>query len=227
MTALAKVARPFIQDSISEGPATLDTAIAELPRQRPFLANTQGLFHDLRPGAQALRGAAPVLADALTIGTPTLRRVVALNERLKPLLREVQTFSEDPMVPRGLNALTGALTSLRPTLDYLTPAQTKCNYIALWFRNISSLLSEGDKNGTWQRFIIVPAPNGPNSEGTASAKPANGPGQDNHLHSNPHPNTMSPGQPKECEAANENYVAGKTIIGNVPGTQSATTESTR
>jgi virulence factor Mce-like protein len=222
--ALRRVARPFIQESISEGPATLDTAIAELPRQRPFLLNTEHLFAELRPGARALRGAAPVLADTLEVGTPTLRRSVAFNKRLEPLLRELQDFSEDPMVPRGLQALTGALRSLKPTLDYLAPAQTKCNYIALWFRNIGSLLSEGDKNGTWQRFIIVPAPEGPNSEGTPSAKPADGPGTANHLHTNPYPNTMAPGQPKECEAANEDYIEGKTVLGNVPGTQSATTE---
>lgn len=227
MAALRKVARPYIQESISEGPETLDTAIAELPKQRPFLLNTQHLFAELRPGVRALRGAAPELSAALTVGTPTLRRSVALNKRLKPLLRELQTFSEDPMVPRGLRALTGTLRSLKPTLAYLTPAQTKCNYVALWFRNIGSLLSEGDKNGTWQRFIIVPAPNGPNSEGTPSAKPANGPSEDNHLHTNPYPNTRAPGQPKECEAANEDYIKGKTILGNVPGTQSATTESTR
>jgi hypothetical protein len=225
--ALREVARPYIQDSISEGPETLDTAIAELPRQRPFLLNSQHLFAELRPGVRALRGAAPELSAALTIGTPTLRRSVALNRRLKPLLRELQTFSEDPMVPRGLRALTGTLRSLKPTLAYLTPAQTKCNYVALWFRNIGSLLSEGDKNGTWQRFIIVPAPNGPNSEGTPSSRPANGPNEDNHLHTNPYPNTQAPGQPKECEAANEDYLAGKTVLGNVPGTQSATTESTR
>ena len=224
--ALRRVARPFIQESITEGPPTLDTAIAELPRQRPFLLNSERLFAELRPGARALRGAAPDLAAALVVGTPTLRRSVALNKRLEPLLRELQAFSEDPMVPRGLQALTGALKSLRPTLDYLGPAQTKCNYIALWFRNIGSLLSEGDKNGTWQRFIIVPAPNGPNSEGTPSAKPANGPNRDNHLHTNPYPNTQAPGQPKECEAANEDYLAGKTVLGNVPGTQSATTEGT-
>jgi virulence factor Mce-like protein len=224
--ALRTVARPFIQDSISEGPATLDTGIRELPRQRPFLLNTQRFFAELRPGVRALRGAAPDLSAALTVGTPTLRRSVALNRRLKPLLRELQTFSEDPMVPRGLIALTGTLKSLRPTLAYLTPAQTKCNYVALWFRNIGSLLSEGDKNGTWQRFIIVPAPNGPNSEGTASAKPADGPGTDNHLHANSYPNTQAPGQPKECEAGNEDYIVGKTVIGNVPGTQSSTTEPT-
>jgi hypothetical protein len=130
------------------------------------------------------------------------------------------------MVPRGLKATTAALTSLRPTLDYLAPAQTQCNYLALWFRNIGSLLSEGDKNGTWQRFIIVPAANGPNSEGTPSAKPANGPGQDNHLHTNPYPHTAAPGQPKECEAANEPYAIGKTVLGNPAGTQSAKTEPT-
>jgi virulence factor Mce-like protein len=226
MAALSKVARPYIQDSISEGPATLDTAIAELPRQRPFLVNSTGLFRELRPGVRALRDSAPELSAALRVGTPTLRRSVALNRRLEPLLRELQTFAEDPMVPRGIRALTGTLRSLRPTLDYLAPAQTKCNYLALWFRNIGSLLSEGDKNGTWQRFIIVTAPNGPNSEGTPSAKPANGPGPDNHLHTNPYPNTRAPGQPKECEAANEPYLSGKNVIGNVPGTQAAHTEPT-
>jgi virulence factor Mce-like protein len=226
MAALRKVARPFIQESISEGPATLDTAIAELPHQRPFLVNTQGLFHDLRPGIAALASAAPDLSAALTIGTPTLRRSVALNRRLEPLLRELQRFAEDPMVPRGLQALTGGLNSLKPTLDYLAPAQTKCNYITLWFRNVSSLLSEGDRNGTWQRFIIVATPQGPNAEGGPSSGPANGPTPENHLHTNPYPNTRAPGQPKECEAANEPYRAGRTVIGNVSGTQSATTEDT-
>jgi virulence factor Mce-like protein len=226
MAGLRTVARPFIQDSITGGPPALDTAIAQLPRQRPFLANSEGLFRELRPGVRALRGAAPDLSAALQVGTPTLRRSVALNRRLEPLLRELQTFSEDPMVPRGVQALTGALRSLDPTLAYLTPAQTKCNYVALWFRNIGSLLSEGDANGTWQRFIIVTAPNGPNSEGQASAKPADGPGQDNHLHTNPYPNTQAPGQLKECEAANEPYAAGRTVIGNVGGTQSSTTEKT-
>jgi virulence factor Mce-like protein len=222
--ALREVARPYIQESITEGPPTLDTAIAELPRQRPFLINATGLFRELRPGVNALRTAAPELSRALVVGTPTLRRSVALNRRLEPLLLELQTFAEDPMVPRGLRALTGALRSLKPTLDYLAPAQTKCNYIALWFRNIGSLLSEGDKNGTWQRFIIVAAPDGPNSEGKQASAPANGPSRENHLHTNPYPNTQSPGQPKECEAGNETYDAGVTVVGNDPGTQQGTTE---
>ena len=44
--------------------------------------------------------------------------------------------------------------ALNPTLANLTPAQTTCNYITLWFRNIASLLSDGDANGTWQRLQV-------------------------------------------------------------------------
>ncbi|MDQ3871468.1 MAG: hypothetical protein M3301_07635, partial [Chloroflexota bacterium] len=98
-------------------------------------------------------------------------------------------------------------------------------YMTLWFRNTASLLSEGDRNGTWQRFIIILTPQGPNNEGGPSSAPASGPG-DNFLHTNPYPNVGAPGQPKECEAANEPYIRGRTVIGNVPGTQSNTTEAT-
>jgi virulence factor Mce-like protein len=224
MAALASVARPYIQQSITTARPALDSAIRNFPLQRPFLLNTQLLFHDLRPGVRALRTAAPALSRALVIGTPVLGQTVALNRRLKPLLRELRTFSEDPMVSRGLRAATGTVSTLKPTLRFLAPAQTQCNYVTEWFRNVSSLLSEGDANGTWQRFIIVPTPNGPNSEGGQAAKPADGPTVENHLHTNPYPNTASPGQPKECEAGNEPYIVGKTITSNVPGTQAGRTE---
>jgi len=222
--ALRVVARPYIQESISEGPETLDAAIEGFPVQRPFLANTEGLFRELRPGANALRTAAPELADALEFGTPVLRRSPAFNERLASLLTELEAFAEDPLVPRGIRRLNETVDTLNPTLQFLAPTQTTCNYVAEWFRNISSLLSEGDRNGTWQRFIIVANPQGPNNEGGPSSAPANGPTLENHLHSNPYPNTAAPGQPRECEAGNEPYVAGRTVTSNVPGTQSAVTE---
>ena len=96
-------------------------------------------------------------------------------------------------MPRGIRRLTDTVRTLNPTLQYLAPAQTTCNYIALWFRNIASLLSEGDVNGTWQRFIIVATPQGPNNEGGPSSAPADGPTLENHLHTNPYPNTAAPG----------------------------------
>jgi virulence factor Mce-like protein len=224
MAALAKVARPYIQQSITNGRPALDTAIRDLPQLRPFLANTQGLFHDLRPGVRALRTAAPALSSALVTGTPVLHDMPPLNRRLASLLKELQTFSEDRMVRRGLRGLTGTLSTLKPTLNFLAPVQLQCNYVTLWFRNVSSLLSEGDSNGTWQRFIVVATPSGPNNEGQEASRPANGPNPDNHLHADPYPHTASPGQPKECEAGNEPYLVGRTVTSNPPGRQPASTE---
>jgi virulence factor Mce-like protein len=224
--ALADVA-PFIQDSISEGPPTLDEAIRDFPFQRRFLANNEGLFRELQPGVRALRRAAPDLAEALRIGTPTLIRSQILNLRLIPLFQSLERFANDPQVPLGVRRLTQLMRSLDPTVAHLTPAQTTCNYLALWFRNVASLLSEADANGTWQRFIVVVAPSGPNNEGGPSSAPANGPSQENHLHTNPYPNTASPGQPRECEAGRESYAIGQTTIGNVPGNQGTGTERTR
>ncbi len=51
-TALDRVARPFIQDSITEGRPTLDAAIRSFPLQRPFLRNSELLFEELQPGRE-------------------------------------------------------------------------------------------------------------------------------------------------------------------------------
>jgi virulence factor Mce-like protein len=227
MGALDTVARPYIQDAITNGKPALDAGIKGMPIQRPFLADTEGLMRDLQPGVRALRTAAPALSDALGAGIRVLPKTPPLNKRLESLLQELQRFSDDPLVPRGINDTNELVKTAAPIVNFIAPAQTVCNYATLWFRNISSLLSEGDRNGTWQRFIIVTTPQGPNNEGGPSSAPANGPGEDNHLHTNPYPNTAAPGQPKECEAGNEPYLRGRTIVTNVPGTQQAATERTK
>ena len=226
-SALADVARPFIQDSISNGPPALNTAIRTLPFQRVFLANTEQLVRDLQPGVRALSRAAPAVSEALTVGTPALLRSVALNRRLQATFRTIQAFSEDPRVSLGLGDLTSTVQLLNPSLKSLAPVQLTCNYITLWFRNVSSLLSEGDSNGTWQRFIVIALPTGPNNEGGPSSAPANGPEPANHLHNNPYPNVGAPGEDNECEAANEKYLAGQTVVGNVPGNQGTAHDQTK
>jgi virulence factor Mce-like protein len=226
-SALADVARPFIQESISNGPPALNTAIRTFPFQRVFLANTEQFVRDLRPGIRALSRAAPAVSEALTVGTPALLRSVALNRRLETTFRTIQAFSEDPRVSLGLGDLTSTVQLLNPSLKSLAPVQLTCNYITLWFRNVASLLSEGDNNGTWQRFIVIALPAGPNSEGSPSSAPANGPDTANHLHNNPYPNVGAPGEDNECEAANEKYLAGQTVLGNVPGNQGTAHDQTK
>jgi len=211
--------RADYQQSIENAPSALDAAIQSFPAQRPFLANSEALFRELAPGVRALRTAAPDLADAFELGTGSLRRSVAFNRRLEPTFEALQEFAEDELVELGVRDLTNLATILKPTISKLAPVQTTCNYVTLWFRNVASLLSEGDENGTSQRFIIVAAPEGKNNEGGPSNAPANGPETDNYLHTNPYPNTASPGQEQECEAANETYIDGQTVIGNVPGNQ--------
>jgi ABC-type transporter Mla subunit MlaD len=223
-TALAGVADPSIEDTIANTPPAEEAGIRGFPEQRAFLANTSGLLRELRPGVAVLPSTLPDLADALELGTPALRRSPALSRRLQRLFVTLADFSTDPIVRLGVDRLRDTAQTLRPTLAFLTPVQTTCNYLTLWFRNIGSLLSEGDHNGTWQRFIIINTPQGPNSESGPSSGPADGPTPDNFLHANPYPNTASPGQTDECEAGNEDYLAGQQVIGNVPGNQGTKTD---
>jgi virulence factor Mce-like protein len=233
-TALASVARPFLQETISESPASEEVAIRDFPRQRPFLRNQTALFRELRPGVATLPRSAPILADAFEAGTDVLPRTERLNEDLADVFEALADFSQDPLVRQGVDQLTRLSSSLRPTLRFLTPAQTVCNYATLWFRNAASLLSDGDPNGTWQRFQVVAAPSvrasgiyGPNNEGMPSSAPANGPQVENHLHLNPYPNTAAPGQVRECEAGNERFARGQTVVGNAPGNQGTRTSGQR
>jgi virulence factor Mce-like protein len=226
--ALASVSRPFIQETISETPPTLDVATQTLPRIRPFLQHSAALFSDLRPGAAALRATAPELAAALERGAAVLPDAPELNEQLPPTAESLEAFGDDPDVVAGIAASTQTFDFLSPTLRFVTPAQSVCNYATLLLRNSSSLLSIGDGIGTTQRFIVMAPPTGPNNEGSPSSAPANGGGDPiNFLHSNPYPNTAAPGQPRECEAGNEPYIPGRTVIGNVPGNQGIQTEGQR
>jgi virulence factor Mce-like protein len=225
-SAFAAIAKPYLQDSISGGPPAEQAAIDELPKQRPFLKNSTELFADLRPGIAALSGAAHDLSDAFTVGVPALKESVQLNKRLKPTFSALESFAKDPLVKLGVDDLNSTATIANPLFAAITPSQTVCNYWTLLFRNAASVLSEGDTNGTGQRFMIVATPQGPNAEGGPSSAPANGPTEDNYLHSNPYPDTASPGQTRECEAGNEVYAAGRQVIGNDPGNQGLNTQKT-
>jgi ABC-type transporter Mla subunit MlaD len=236
IAAFADVARPFLQETIRRGPAGMQTAIETFPQIRPFFKSTERFFAELQPGARALRRSAPTLADAFTIGVKGLQGSPALNRRLSTFLGDLEDFATDPLVPIGFKDLIETVRSLDPLISHVAPAQTVCNYMSLFFRNAASLLSDGDQNGTWLRFMVITTPVGvdggpaPNGEGGPSGQPANGGGRKidnidpNFLHVNPYPNTAAPGQERECEAGNETYAPGKQAIGNVPGNQGIETD---
>jgi virulence factor Mce-like protein len=224
--AFAAVSRPYIQDTISKSPETEDTAIRTLPVIRPLLKNTAALFSDLRPGFAALRPVSYDVMRSVTVGVKALRMSPEFNAQLDPTAQALLDFNNNANVREGLDDLDAFFGQAQPLLAHIGPAQSVCNYATLLFRNVANHLAFGDGAGTWQRFIPLDPPTGPNNEGSPSDGPANGGGEAaNFLHANPYPNTASAGQsPRECESANETYIAGQQVIGNVPGDQGIVTE---
>ncbi len=219
-TALAEVARPFIQESISEGPPTEETAIETLPQIRTLLANSTALFNDLQPAAVALRQTSPTIAASLEAGAPVLAKSEQLNRQLAPTFEALLRLTNNGAARAGITAATLATDQLGPAARFIAPAQTVCNYGGILAENFNGVFTGGNNLGAWQRFIVFDVPKGPNSEGSPSSGIANGGGDDkNFLHSNPYPNTAAPGQTRECEAGNEPYQTGKVVFGNVPGNQ--------
>ncbi len=221
--AFARVSRPYIQETISQGPETLDVANEDLPALRPFFRNSERFFAALKPGAKALGETSPTIAAALRAGIPVLNETPTFNAQIPPTADALLAFQGAPGVFNGLDLLIDTNDLLKPAIRFIAPAQTTCNYLTLAFRNLASASSEGNPLGNWLNAIGFEAPQGPNSEGGPASAPANGPDRLNHLHTNPYPNTASPGQPEECEAGNEKYKPGVTVIGNTPGNQGTST----
>ena len=226
--AFARVSRPFIQEPIEKSPPTLDEVNADLPAIRPFLRDSARFFTALRPGVKALAKTSPVIAESLHAGIPVLNASPVLNNQLQPTAEALLDFQEAPGVFNGLDLLIDTNRQLKPSLAYITPSQTVCNYWSLTFKFLANANSQGNGLGNWLQFISFAPPEGPNSESTFAAAPANGDPADpkklkNHLHYNPYPKTAAPGQGNVCEAGNEKYVKGQTVIGNAPELWGTTT----
>jgi virulence factor Mce-like protein len=213
--AFARVSRPFIQETIEKSAPTEDVVNAALPSLRPFLHNSARFFTALQPGAKALADTSPVIAESLHAGVPALNTSPVLNAQLLPTAEALVDFQNAEGVFNGLELLTDTNRLLKPSLTFITPAQTTCNYITLAFQNLVLSTSGGNANGNWLNFISFTPPEGPNSEAGPSSGVADGP-IGNHLHFNPYPNTGAPGQPNGCEAGNEEFTPGKTVIGKAP-----------
>jgi virulence factor Mce-like protein len=199
-------------EAISETPATESVATRVFVNVRPVVADTAAFVRAAAPGVRLLGPTSRRLSDALDVGVPVLRRAAGLADRLGRTLRALEGLVRDPATGGSIRKLTVVVSSLEGTLRFANPFQVRCNYLGLWTRNASSVVSEGDGNGTWFRFIPVAQ----TSETFQTDRPAP------ELHVNQYPFT---GQNGECEAGNEPYLPGQRI-GNPPGRQPGGTEAT-
>lgn len=235
-SAFASV-REQLKETIRLGPAALQTATDEFPKQAAFMDHSTELFRRLRPAFASLSAAAPGLATAVTDGVPALKRAPELNKRVGDTLDAVDAFGQDQRVLTGISNIARTAGILDEPVAHITPAQTRCNYITLMTRNLWSALSDTSTIGSAARINVVVLPVAENSEGGPASAPANSdppptpPGllpmmsdSNNRLNSNPNPNTAAPGQVQECEAGRETFSADRPQIGNVPGNQGLVTE---
>jgi virulence factor Mce-like protein len=241
--AWASVA-PSLEQAIEGGAPALQQATYSLPYEAPFMEKSAEFMRLLRPTASGLRTIAQPLAHALGEGAVNLSAATALNTELANAAKAFQAFAQNPVVTLGLEDLTQTTTLGNPLVAGLAPEQVTCNYLTLGLRNFASLLSENIGVGTLARVLPVLSPDGVNAEGFPSSAPASGPSidrapgvfgkagevgppiNDNHLHYNPYPNVAGPGQPQECEAGNETYAIGQTVIGHAPGNAGTAHEAT-
>lgn len=212
--ALATVT-PELQATISGLPPTEAIGTHALAVARPVLHDARALVHDIRPGTRVLASAASSLHATVRTGIPVVRRALGLSARLNTTLEAVDALASDPRTTGALDRFLPTLQSALPTVRFIAPFQTTCNYLGLWTRNVNSTISEGDDSGTWFRTLVV--------ANTDEAKATAGPAP--NLHANPYGNTAAPGQTHECEPGNEPYLPGQQI-GNVPGNQGTATEHT-
>ncbi|MBV9212693.1 MAG: MCE family protein [Actinobacteria bacterium] len=207
--------RPQLGAVLDELPGTEQTGIDALAAARPVLADARGLVHDLRPGIGVLPVAAERLHEALQRGIPVLGHAAPLYDRLRAALDAVTALASDPRVRDAARRLNVALDSALPLLRFIVPAQTQCNYLGVYLRNLGSAISEGNDAGTWLRTVVIAQTN----QFVARSAPSP------DLHTNPYPYTAAPGQHGLCEAGNEPYLPGQRF-GHVPGVTARYTEDT-
>ena len=119
--ALARVSRPYIQETIEKSPSTLDTANADLPVLRPFLHDSERFFTALQPGAKALAETSPIIAESLHAGVPVLNASPVLNNQLQPTAEALLAFQRAPGVFNGLDLLIDTNEVLKPSLRFIVP----------------------------------------------------------------------------------------------------------
>lgn len=235
-SALAPVARS-LQATISQTPPAFTSVIDRSPQIQPFLTDTASLLDQLEPGIVTARTTAPALTTLFETGARNLPATIGFDRRLVSLAKTVGTVATEPAVRQGVAALSAATGSLRKPLAFLTPVQATCNYVTLFLRNIASATSEHVPQGNLLDFlpIAIRASPGPNRnfESQQSSRPYTGRvyvdpnlGSAGPIHSDPYPNTASPGQRRECSAGNEPYSGAAPLVGNPPHNVGVGTEKT-
>ena len=143
-----------LRATISETPPTLTQATSSFITQRPFLDDLAELSAKLQPAARVLPHALPDVNDALDVGEDTLPRTVSMSEKLEGALRGLDELGRDPNTLASTKDLRYAFATLRPTVDYIAPVSTVCDYPTFFFTGLGEHISQQVDGGTAERIEL-------------------------------------------------------------------------
>jgi virulence factor Mce-like protein len=147
-----------LRETIARSPGTLQTGIETLPDTRPFLTRLAGISDEVQGTARELRASLPAVNRALAAGTPVLRRAPQFTEDLEGTLRALRSLAKSPTTDITLAGLTDTMRTLNPTLRYVGPHVTVCNYLTYFWTFFSDHISDEDATGTVQRVQVKTVP---------------------------------------------------------------------
>ena len=200
-TALSTIARPFLQESISEGPATEQVSIRRVPEAEALPPQQRGVLPRAAPG----RGHAAALGADPGRRLPGGHREPAQDEGAERQagrhFRHPRQLLPDPLVKDGVAQLTrlSSLAAAHACLPHPGPDHLQLRHAVLPQRRQRALRRLRERHLAALHDHPHHARQGHRDLRAAqqrdrpSDSPANGPGQFNHLHTNPYPNTASPG----------------------------------
>ena len=134
-------------------PPTLAVGTRALRRSRPVVADAALLVRKLRPSVRLLPTALPPLSRALLVGTPVLADSVRLSSGLRTAVVALRDLVRDPITLMALRDLRGSLAVLRPTVEYVAPYQTVCNYAVYFFTALGEHQSQPGPGGNVQQQL--------------------------------------------------------------------------
>lgn len=143
-----------LQATIEKAPSTLDTTIASLRVQRPFISDFADVSADLRPAVASLRSAVPDLNDAFRVGEPVVRASVDLNQKTEKVFKALDDLSQNPNTLLALQDATSLVTLANPLVNFIAPYQTVCNSAMYFITPLGTHQSESVPAGTYERVML-------------------------------------------------------------------------
>jgi ABC-type transporter Mla subunit MlaD len=204
-----------LKDTITKNVPALIVGTRSFRIQIPFLRDTAAFSHNLRRAARELRPTLPVLNSALRVGTQVTQESVNLGlyPKLQDALNSLNDLASTPTTNAALRGLTATVGTLNPTVRFLGPFATVCNYWNTFWSGLAEHLSLATPQGTAQHAAIEGGANQNNSFNQMNAPvPANGEGvvpnsgPPEYFHGDPYGHAVDSNGNADCIFGQRGYI---------------------